>query len=270
MRSRSGCAGLLSIIAVVGLTIGFGQSLLGPARADASFLQNLSERYCEASHPFEAAYNLSSGGSNHFCERQHTVQQQDELCQGKESRECDRRTVYWSERNHTYTDRSVYQTYSVDNPSSPSITDRNAINLRSAYKMGAYGINWSVLFVDYRDRTNTDLVFLSFDGVSNIVYFVSWLFNTPQKFINQADYALATGRNDILYDLLFGIALFFVVDFPLALASTIFGVIGGTAFHLPSTIMAVPGGFYMLFRAVITAGYELYMSLWKITVIYRY
>lgn len=222
---------------------------------DASWFQMASEIYCEASHPMETKFLADSVENNKgTCERQHVVQRnRDSLCEGDGRSECDLRTVWWSERRHTYTDRYGYQPFVKDNPDPVAFTQRNALNLRAAYKMGTYGLQWSVIFLDYNDRSNSDLVALQFDGVSNIVYLWSWLVNTPQKFFNITWFGIKESRYDIIIDAAFGFVLFLVVDLPLSIICTIFGVIAGTLLHIPSTVMAIPGGLYLLFATTWSA-----------------
>lgn len=284
LSQRSGCGTIAAIL----LLVSFIAGLVGSYRLDADVgvrrerggLMAMSMRICESTHPMETwsvvrgveawktgtTYNTPQ---RHVCEKQHVIQQGGLLCAGDlRSKECDWRTVYWPRTLHQYTDSIGERVYQKDSTFDRGITSDNHYDLEAAYKMGAYGVPWSVMFVDYKDKQGlttdergytggrTHFVSLNMDGVSNLVYFWTWIVNIPQKYANLAVHIFNYNDPKLWVDFFVSFLWTVLIDLPLATASTLVGLVGGTVLNPVDTLFAIPGGAYLFFEAIWTGGVE--------------
>jgi hypothetical protein len=247
------------------LAIGLAGSILNDGSfSSRGFFYESAKRMCEITNPAQTWRVLASQGN--ICERQHVVQQQSAYCRANGT-ECDLRTVYWATWRHNRTDRSRdasgSKPFERDQPYVFGITNDNNINLLAAYKMGTYGTQWHTLFVNYRNPRESRFIPLEFDGVSNIVYFWSWLVNAPQKFINELEYVIWSRNWWSLLDITSGM-VFFIPDLILALLSTLVGVLLGTALNPIDTTLAIPSGIWLMLKATWMAGAELFYGIFHL------
>jgi hypothetical protein len=265
---RTSYLSVVMIVFAVGLVGSFkDENLIGPRGT----LERWAERVCEATHPVE----IWSPHQGRTCVRQHIIQNSSEWCKrpGGED-ECNARTVWWSEIRHYYTDYQGGYNGAAGGPSKSgfvedepqfwAFTTDNRYNLLAAYRLGVYGTQWSTLFFDYDRRGNWQFVSFRFDGVSNVLYFWSWLINIPQKTINNAVY-VADKEPRLLIDVLFEVVML-PFECAVAIAATSVGVIIGTIFHPINTILAIPGGVWLALIAMWQAIYLLVVSIWSIIV----
>lgn len=259
-----GQKGILSLAVVIVFCGLVGSFVRDPDLTGGGFLYETARRVCEATHPVEtwAAVRSEQFQKPHVCEQQHVIQQQDDLCR-TDIVECHKRTVYWARSLHSFTDRAGHKPFAEDQPTVIAFTNDNEYNLKTAYKMGAYGMQWHTVFLGYTSNTKTSFVPLEFDGMSNIVYFWAWLVNTPQNFVNQTAYVIRIQRYDLLIDVVLGVVIF-AFDLALAGVSTAIGVIAGTALSPLDTVLAVPGGAWLLIESTWTGCAELVMGIFRL------
>lgn len=269
MAGQSG--GASAVLVVMALVLGAYASAQHKAGDNQSFhregLQEISRRACEVLHPVET---LETPDGVQVCERQHLVRQAGDTCKA-DSNECDALTAYWSKSDHDYTDRQGESSpYAQDDPWFLSFTDDNRFNMEAAYKAGTYGLDWTVLLVNYNSKSTVAFAPMKFDGVSNLVYGISWLINVPQKFLHQVLYVIQIREPILLIDLLIGLVLL-PLQIGLGVAATAAGLVGGSVLNPVDTILAIPGGIMLLVQTVIQAVWELLTCIpqaWDIVVMF--
>lgn len=183
----------------------------------------------------------------------------------------DEMVVYWIRSNHTVSDRAGERPFLVDpesswlrqNPVLSLLTLGNRTsqrNLDAAYRMGAYGRPYSVLFHSY-NKDNSVLVCVKMDGPSMLVYGVSWLINIPQKFLNQVAY-YTRPNSEVGWTPVIDIALAPLVlafEFCFGVVFTAVGVVLGCLTHPIDSVTSLGGMLWYIIPLVLTA-------LWGIVV----
>lgn len=230
------------------------------AKPDSNFsLKGLDYWYTFITNPVESiTYQSKSYDGRTAIEEQHTIPQSHN---GSDSY-----VVYWARSNHTVSDRWRDRPALVDWPSNVilrvvTLNHQNAReNLSRAFLMGTYGIKYSVFFHDYASDNHPRLVSLTLDGVSNLLYGVTWLINTPQKFANRIAYIIDGNEPTYWYlvDVVIGLFVF-AFEVVVATVFTVIGVIFGTILHPITTIFALIGGIFMFLVSA-------FMAVWKLLV----
>lgn len=222
------------------------------AKADP-LVYSIGKTYCHLTHPVESIAPIRRSA----CEEQHVIQQQDG---GGDYQN----VVWWSGSAHTRTDVWNDKPWQESRPIFVfGFTDDNNTNLEKAYMMGTYGLTWSLYQHSYHGDGDSSLIITEFDGVSNALYFVSWLINLPQKYINQVAYIADRGHFRLALDL---IPLVFVVLFEIVMGfvTSAVGVVLGTVFNPIDTLLAIPSGVALLIESAFSAIAELVAGLWRI------
>lgn len=208
----------------------------------ASWSYQVGKAYCGITHPTE----MVSPIRRTTCEEQHVIQQQSGG--GNEAN-----TVWWSASSHVRTDVWASKPWENNRPWIVlGFTKDAKKNLEKAYMLGTFGSTWSFFQHGYRGNGESKLIITDFDGVSNLLYGFSWFLNTPQKFLNKTAYIADKGHWSLLIDM--GIAVF-VLGFEAiaALLTTLVGAVVGTIFNPIDTLLAIPGGLWLLVETTIAA-----------------
>ena len=201
------------------------------------------------------------------CEQQHVIRAADESAKsrGLGARNSTENVVWWSRSDHARTDRWKDRPWLEEEPwfiVDFGVTEVER-NLYRAYMMGTYGMAWSVFFNSH-NRPGSTLVLKEFDGISNLVYFVSWVVNTPQKILNKMAYISDTGRWYAFADLLLFVFVLAIAEFLLGCVATIGGVVLGTIFNPWDTLVAIPGGILLAIESIVSAVTEYAFGLFRV------
>lgn len=215
-----------------------------------------------ATHPVEALTHALTG-RNTMAELQHCVPQS--LGGSHDT------TAYWARSNHTVSDRwggKRFLRKPHGNPVAVLMTlgnGRSRTSLNAAYRMGAYGLPYTVFFHHYH-RDESRFLFTRLDGPSMLVYGVSWLFNMPQKLVNQVAYIVESGTEPNFFYLIDVVLALFVavVDLALAVVFTGIGFVGGFVLHPIQSLCSLVGMFYFFVPAFWTAIAELLLGVARI------
>lgn len=209
--------------------------------------------------------NPTESFSRFIARKTTAAEEQHVLPQMFEDSSSDSMVVYWVRSNHTVSDRVGTRDFLVDPDS--SLLRRNFLvslltlgndtsqrNLDAAYRMGAYGRTYSVLFHSYQEDSST-LVCALLDGPSMLLYGVSWLVNIPQKFVNQVAYYTRpdseVGWTPILDIVLAPLVL--VLEGCFALLFTVVGFVLGCLLNPINSLASVGGMFWYLIPTLWTA-----------------
>lgn len=198
--------------------------------------------YCGLTHPTE----LIAPVRHATCEEQHVIQQQSSGGNAEN-------VVWWSASSHVRTDLWRDRPWVNSRPWLViGFSDDAKKNLEKAYMLGTFGSTWSFFQHSYKGRGDSSLILADFDGISNLLYGVSWLVNLPQKYVNKVSYISSRGHWHLLIDMLVAIVVL-GIESMLAIASTLIGLVVGTVLNPVDTLAAIPGGIWLLFETVIAA-----------------
>lgn len=208
--------------------------------------------YCQVTHPIEwwvkSDYIIENPRARRVstCEKQHVIQQQ----YGGSN---DLNTVWWPASHHNRTDNWKERPWQSKKPFwlDAGFTGDSSDSLYSAYMMGTWGITYSAFMFDYNGK-NSELIAFKFDGVSNALYYISWIVNIPQKFIHQLAYIIDKGHYLLLGDLFIQVFIT-LIEVIIGLWLSLFGVIVGTVLNPIDTVAAIPGGIVLFFDTLFTA-----------------
>lgn len=208
--------------------------------------------YCTITHPTEAIFKVR----NSTCEKQHVIQQQsggvDEL-----------NTVWWAASSHARTDVWNDKPWQNNRPwLNFGLGSKSRQNLEQAYMMGTFGKSWSYYFHDYNGR-NSKPVATKFDGVSNALYYWSWLVNTPQKFVNKLAYIFDKGHYRLLIDMIVSIPVF-LFELVVGGIITVVGVVLGTLLNPVTTVFSIPGGLVLAAETLIPAVFQFALGIFRV------
>lgn len=257
--------------------------------AIADVFSTAAKFYCKATNPSQVfqPYIIAT------CEQQHTIQQQDG---GRVDT-----TVYWSGAYHTATDRKNMQavwsnkqhfdlselTYKKpyeDNPAliwgeSDQCTEANCYDLVAAYKMGTYGLRYHLIWTWHEgskgkrppyDVSKGESTFLTtkWDGVSHLLYGISWVVNIPQKVVNYGAFILDGKGKDkkIQYWLFLDFLLLLIVipiELILAVLGTVSGIVVGTVLNPLDTLFNIPNGIFLLAQTLWVAFSQFFVSVYN-------
>lgn len=198
--------------------------------------------YCGLSHPAE----LISPVRRSTCEQQHVIQQQS----GGSNAE---NVVWWSASSHVRTDVWDSRPWENNRPWFVfGLTGDARQNLEKAYMMGTFGSTWSLFQHTYRGSGDSSLILAEFDGVSNLLYGISWFANLPQKYLNKVSYISDRGYWHLLLDMV--LAVFVLgLEGVLAIFTTLLGAVVGTVMNPVDTLAAIPGGLWLLVETTVAA-----------------
>lgn len=214
---------------------------------------SMGKLYCELTHPAEMLYPIR----NATCEKQHVIQAQSGGMNAAN-------IVLWSASNHVRTDIWNDQPWQNNRPWMVfAFTGDADVNLEKAYMLGTFGLNWSFYQHNYSGGGDSSLIISEFDGVSNFLYYVSWMINMPQKYINQVAYIADKGHWNLGFDMV--LALFVLcLEIALGFFAMIAGVIVGTVLNPLDTVCALPGGIWLMVETVIAAFAQFGLGIWRL------
>ena len=215
--------------------------------AYAFSFKSIGEGYCTITHPVEMFFPFRRS----TCEKQHLIQ--DQHHGPNESN-----ISFVPGSSHMATDRwggdDVFMQKEVWEKRPQYGSDRWGMSieaedaLEQAYKAGRYQLEYVFLLYSYR-TDEWDTTIFAWDGVSNLLYTISWWANFPSKYIRKLAYLIDKGRYHLIID--------HVIQLPILLAEgTIgfiynsIGVVSGTILNPLDTIMAV-GGLWLLIKSVV-------------------
>jgi hypothetical protein len=178
-------------------------------------------------------------------------------------------SVYWMRSNQAIATKNADKPFLIkpedewlrDNWILSIITlgrDRSQQSLDLAYRLGAYGRPYSILFYSSTDDKSIFLPTV-LDGPSMLLYGLSWCVNIPQKFVNDLAYTLheaCTKDGGGSFWCLIDVALTiisYIIDFFLAIIFTIIGVVVGCIASPFSSITSLFGMMYYLIPTLWTA-----------------
>lgn len=180
-----------------------------------------------------------------------------------------------SRTNHTVSDRWKNKSYidRHDNIVLSLLTFGNSGSqerLNAAYRMGCYAMPFSLFCFDYRKDT-WHLVATELDACSNLLYGITWVINTPQKFINKIAYICQMGSEPSIFTLLdIPVNLVsMVVEAGCAVVGTVAGVVLGLICHPIDSLCSILGMLYFLVFSVITAVWDLLTGLLSLVTFWR-
>lgn len=218
--------------------------------ADSVF-HSIGRAYCALTHPAELLGNVR----NSTCEKQHVIQQQSN---GGHSAN----TVWWAASDHVRTDVWNDKPWQNNHPWMVlGFSDDNEKNLKKAYMLGTFGVNWSMFQHDYSGKKSS-LIMTDFDGVSNLLYGYSWLINIPQKIINRSAYITDKGHLHLWVDSLLLILVVFL-EGAICLFCMVGGAVLGTVFNPIDTILAIPGGLWLAAETTVAAISQYVFGMWR-------
>jgi hypothetical protein len=213
------------------------------AHADAAtWSYQAGKAYCGLTHPAE----LFSPVRRSTCEEQHVIQQQSGGGNAGN-------VVWWAASSHVRTDLWAGQPWKSNRPWVVfGLTGDARQNLEKAYMLGTFGSTWSLFQHSYRGQGDSSLILAEFDGVSNLLYGISWFANLPQKYVNKVSYISDRGYWHLLVDMV--IAVFILgLEGLLAIAVTLLGTVVGTVLNPIDTLAAIPGGLWLVVETMIAA-----------------
>jgi len=210
----------------------------------ASFLWTL------ITHPAETTTHLMEN-KNSNAELQHVIPQS--------FGGTDLTTAYWARSNHSVSDRWKDRPFlSEHNNAILSMmtfgNDRSQDNLNAAYRMGAYGLPYTVFFHHYR-KDESSFVFTELDGPTMLVYGASWLLNMPQKLLNQLAYTIESNSEPNLFYIIdiFLAILVALLDFSIGVIFTFIGFFAGFILHPINSLCSLLGAVYFIPPIIWTA-----------------
>lgn len=184
--------------------------------------------------------------------------------------------VYWIRSNHSVTDRVGRKPFLSDPDASwlrrnfilSLLTlgnDRSQRNLDIAYRMGAYGRPYSVLFHNY-NQDGSRMLPVELDGPSILMYGVSWLVNIPQKLLHQIAYYTRPDSNLSIFavlDILIA-PLVILLEGCFCVVFTILGFVIGCILNPISSLTSIGGAVWYLVPILWTAIWELVVAVFYI------
>lgn len=233
--------------------------LVFPVTSEA-LVKEISFKYCEYTHPVEF---FSPIRNDNTCEEQHVIQQQ----QG--GLDWGNITVIPAS-SHITTDswggggvwkqKTVWASdYSTDRPGGTGDAEDA---LEQAYRLGRYQLEYSFFLYDYRGDEATPTI-LTWDGVSHLVYTISWWANFPAKYLRKTAYIIEKDRPLLIIDHL--------IQFPILITEgvvgffySIFGVIAGTIAQPLDTFFAFFGGVALIISSVFGGILDIFLTLFAV------
>lgn len=217
--------------------------------AYAGLFKSIGKGYCTITHPVEMFFPVRHDNT---CEDQHLIQQQHEG-----SNEGNISIVPAS--SHIATDTwggdGVFMQDRVWEMKSHFDSDRWGTSLgaedalEQSYKAGRYQLEYVFLLYSYRnDEWNTTI--FTWDGVSNLLYTISWWANFPSKYIRKLAYLIDKGRYHLIIDHVIQLP-FLLAEGMIGIIYNSIGVVSGTILNPMDTLNAVIGGLWLLIKSVV-------------------
>ena len=217
--------------------------------AYAGLFKSIGEGYCTITHPIEMFFPVRHDNT---CEDQHLIQQQHE---GSNKGNISIVPASSHIATDTWGGDDVFMQDRVWEKKSHLGSDRWGMSLgaedaiEQSYKAGRYQIEYVFLLYSYRND-EWDTTILTWDGVSNLLYTISWWANFPSKYIRKLAYLIDKGRYYLIID--------HVIQLPVLLAEGMIGIIynsigvvSGTILNPLDTLNAVIGGLWLLIKSVL-------------------
>ena len=219
------------------------------AVAYAGLFKSIGKGYCTITHPVEMFFPVRHDNT---CEDQHLIQQQHGGSnEGNISivpASSHIATDTWGGDNVFMQDR-VWEKKSYSGSDRWGMTSGAEDALEQAYKAGRYQLEYVFLLYSY-GNDEWDTTILTWDGVSNLLYTISWWANFPSKYIRKLAYLIETGKYHLIID--------HVIQLPVLLGEGLIGttynsmgIVTGTILNPLDTLNAVIGGLWLLTKSVV-------------------
>jgi hypothetical protein len=250
----AGSLGALPVLLALWFTLSFSM----PAHA---LIKSASWLWTVTTHPVECLMNDTGRTA---AEMQH--------CIPRSLGGSDETIAYWIRSNHTVSDRWRNRPF-LDEKEHWLLSlltlgvDASQENLNAAYRMGAYGIPYTVFFHHYQ-REESQLVMTRLDGPSNLLYGLSWALCSPKKLLWQIAYDVSpdtAASKWFLLDLIVAIPVW-ILDLALCAVCSAAGVVIGTILHPINSIFSLGGLVWFVPVTIWNAVAEIFSGSWAIVV----
>jgi hypothetical protein len=131
--------------------------------------------------------------------------------------------------------------------------------LEQSYKLGRYQLEYVFLLYNYKsDKWHSTL--LNWDGMSHIVYGISWWVNFPSKYIRKASYLMDKGKYSLLIDHAIQLPIL-IVEGTIGGIYSLTGAVVGTIMQPMDTLSAIIGGVYLILKAILMGFIDFFLSI---------
>ncbi|MEA2050413.1 MAG: hypothetical protein U9O56_06770 [Campylobacterota bacterium] len=220
-------------------------------------VKSIARSYCAITHPVEM---MSPIRHDNTCEEQHIIQQQ-------------HGGTNWgnisiiSASSHITTDTwmgdgvlmqgKVWENNIKED--GWGLSDDSEDALAQAYKLGRWQLEYVFFTYNYKsDKWSSTL--LNWDGVSHLVYGVSWWVNLPSKYIRKAAYLVDKNYYGLLIDHAIQLPIL-IIEGSVGIVYSLAGVVTGTIMQPIDTLNALLGGLYLVLKSILFGIIDIFLSI---------
>ena len=232
--------------------------ILFTLETQAGVVKYAGEMYCKLSHPIEWIYPIRH---NNTCEEQHIIQRQ---YNGSDLGNISIIPASSHIATDTWGGSGVWGQGKVaaekcmdEDP--PGTTEDAEEALCQAYQLGRYQLEYAFLLYDYR-KDEWDTTLLSWDGVSHLVYVISYWFNAPAKYIRKLSYLIDKSHYHLILDHAVQLPII-IIEGSIGILYNGIGIAVGTILHPVDTVNALIGGAWLIVKSIFLGILDMVLTL---------